>query len=91
MMPSTRPAIRTGAPRRRLYAARAGDTGVRAYVMGHSWIAIEFVDVRRYLYDGARPGAWHVRNMLRLARQGEGLTTYINQHVRENYAARLDP
>jgi hypothetical protein len=79
------------APKRRLYAARAGDAGVRAYVAGHSWIAIEFVDGRRYLYDATRPGLGHVRTMVKLAQQGMGLTTYINQHVRENYAARLDP
>ena len=27
--------------------------------------------------------------MTRLARQGKGLSTYINQHVREHYAAKL--
>lgn len=84
------PARRAGAPTRRSYAGRAGDTGVRAYVTGDSWMAIEFVDGRRYLYDAMRPGLGHVRNMIRLARQGVGLTTYINQHVRDNYATRLD-
>ncbi len=27
--------------------------------------------------------------MIRLARRGKGLTTYVNQHVRENYATKV--
>jgi hypothetical protein len=43
----------------------------------------------RYSYDATKPGTKHVDAMKRLALAGEGLTTYVNQHVRENYAAKL--
>lgn len=53
-------------------------------------IILEFADrKRRYLYNADRPGPQHVAAMRRLALAGDGLTTYVNQHVRENYAAKL--
>lgn len=73
------------------YEGLAGHSGIRSYAMGRDRIVIEFQDGRCYLYNSTRPGSRHVRNMIRLARKGIGLTTYINQHVRENYAERLQP
>jgi hypothetical protein len=70
------------------YAGR-GDSGIAAYEIGPGWIKIRFTDGGTYLYDDSAPGAVHVREMQRLAQSGEGLNTYINKHVRENYAARL--
>lgn len=49
----------------------------------------EIARKHRYLYNADRPGPEHVAAMRRLALSGDGLTTYVNQHVRENYAARL--
>jgi hypothetical protein len=34
------------------------------------------------------PGAYDVENMKELAEAGQGLGTYINQHVRKNYAQK---
>ena len=73
----------------RHYAALSGNAGVRAFEVLDRAIIIEFNDGRRYLYDATRPGPHHVRETIRLAHAGIGLTTYINQHVRENYAERL--
>lgn len=42
------------------------------------------------LYDGRHPGTVHVLEMQRLADGGQGLNTYINQYVRDDYAERLD-
>lgn len=72
------------------YAGLAGDTGIRSYALVPGGILLTFTDGRRYRYDATRPGARDVRNMVRLARKGIGLTTYINRYVRERYAARLD-
>ena len=53
-------------------------------------IILEFADHRyRYVYDEISPGAVHVRAMIQLAMRGKGLTTYVNQRVRENYAAKV--
>ena len=72
------------------YAALSGNAGVRAFEARDGRIIIEFNDGSCYLYNAVRPGAQHVRRMTQLARSGWGLTTYINQYVRENYAERLD-
>ena len=71
------------------YKALSGDAGVHAFRIVHEGIIVEFQDGRRYLYNAKRPGGKHVTEMIKLAHKGEGLTTYINQHVRENYAAQL--
>lgn len=71
------------------YANRSGGSGVVAYAMGPRGIAVEFVDGAIYVYDVDRPGAWHVAQMKRLARAGRGLSTYISQQVRDNFARRL--
>jgi len=72
------------------YAALSGMAGVRAFEVRDKAILIEFNDGSCYLYDALRPGLHHVKEMIRLAHAGIGLTTYINQHVRDNYAGRLD-
>ena len=76
------------------YKARNPSAGVLNYELiddhlGEA-ILLEFADHKfRYLYNADRPGPEHVAAMRRLARLGDGLTTYVNQHVRDNYAAKL--
>jgi hypothetical protein len=64
-------------------------SGVVAYEVGGDYIKAEFQDGRIYLYDYDKPGKVHVDNMIRLARKESGLTSYINQHVRENFHKKL--
>ena len=53
-------------------------------------IILEFrSSLHRYLYNADSPGPIHVRAMIRLAQAGAGLTTYVNQHVHEKYAAKV--
>lgn len=66
------------------------DSGVAAYEIGPGSIAVRFHRGGTYLYDGRAPGAAHVAEMQRRARAGAGLNTYINQHVRGHFAAKLD-
>ena len=68
--------------------ARSGVTG---FVLHPSAIDVEFRDGRRPRYDSLIPGPVHVAAMKCLAMAGEGLATYINQHVRERFAVRLRP
>ena len=72
------------------YRAGEDDSGIVAYACGPDWIDIRFRHGGTYRYDDRHPGALHVMEMQRLAEAGDGLNTYINQHVRDDYAARLD-
>lgn len=72
------------------YADRSGKGGILGYEILENGIILEFkAGKSRYLYSYKHPGKKHVEEMKRLAREGEGLTTYVNQHVRENYEKRL--
>ena len=74
---------------RRPYSNLGGHSGVRYFAAGLSFIRIWFKDGDGYEYDYNEPGAEHVETMKLLAEQGRGLATYINRHVRANYARKL--
>ena len=72
------------------YDSPDSNTGVLTYELLSDAIILEFKHSPfRYLYNADAPGLTHVRAMVRLAQQGKGLSTYVNQHVREHFAARL--
>jgi hypothetical protein len=64
-------------------------SGVSAFEIHETKIILEFRDGGGYLYDYKVPGKKHVEQMKKLALQGKGLATYVNQHVREHYKAKL--
>ena len=70
------------------YRGAQGDTGVRAYHLLDDAIEIEFKDGGVYRYSAKRPGPELVAEMRRLAMLGKGLSTFINQHVRD-YQCRV--
>ena len=61
------------------------ETGVVAYYIDDDSITVQFQDGSFYLYDEDKPGRYHIKKMKALAEAGTGLSTYISQHVRENY------
>jgi len=61
------------------------DTGVIAYRIGDDHIAVQFRDGSLYLYTYLSAGKNAVDEMKMLAVKGVGLTTYINQHVKDKY------
>jgi len=67
------------------YSGDEHDTGVAAYNLDADSITVLFKEGWYYLYDAKKPGIGHVKKMKELAKQGSGLSTYISQHVRENY------
>ena len=72
------------------YKSQNPNAGITSYEVLDDAIILEFRDGKfRYLYNATKPGPKHVDAMKTLALAGKGLTTYINQHVRENYAAKL--
>jgi len=76
-------------PHRRRYRDISGHSGVAYYEPGATFIRIWFKSGEGYEYNEAHPGARHVAAMKQLAAEGQGLTTYINQHVRDDYAEKF--
>jgi hypothetical protein len=72
------------------YRNLSGDSGVTHYEAGPDFIVIRFRKGDRYLYNHEKPGREAVETMKRLAVAGRGLSTFISQHVREDYAEKLD-
>jgi hypothetical protein len=71
------------------YKNLAGNSGVARFEIGTDFITVMFQDGKTYLYTYASAGEEHIETMKHLALGGIGLCTYINQHVREAYEARL--
>lgn len=71
------------------YKNLKGDSGVTHYELRPGSIALRFRNGDTYLYDRRRPGQHHVTRMQTLARNGQGLSTYVSRYVRDNYAAKL--
>ena len=68
------------------YRNLAGDSGVVAYAITPSSISVKFVGADSiYEYSHASAGKAHVEEMKRLAQAGRGLSTYISQHVADDY------
>lgn len=65
------------------------DTGVVAYEIVDDGIVVQFRDGRLYLYTIKSAGKLAIKQMKLLAKKGEGLTTYINQHVKERYERKI--
>jgi macrodomain Ter protein organizer (MatP/YcbG family) len=64
-------------------------TGVIAYQNGLNHIAVQFKDGTVYLYTNKSAGQDSINQMKKLAKAGVGLTTYINQHVKDRYEAKI--
>ncbi|MAL98203.1 MAG: hypothetical protein CL583_07095 [Alteromonadaceae bacterium] len=71
------------------YAGAGRGSGIVAYKLGRGFIDVQFEDGTVYRYDDGHPGAAAVEAMGKLAQAGAHLNTYINKHVRDNFAAQL--
>lgn len=71
------------------YPNHSGKAGVRAYHSAFNYIDVEFADGSIYRYNYNVTGKSEVEGMKQLAEAGEGLTTFINQYVRDRYAMKL--
>jgi len=72
------------------YKNHGGESGIVAYDIDAGQIIVEFRDGKRYLYTEDSAGAANVAEMQALARAGHGLASFINQHVRDHYAKRIN-
>lgn len=68
------------------YADTDRDSGVSHYEIGETSITVWFKGgAKPYRYSYGRAGIQHVEQMKRLARAGDGLNEYINDHVKKSY------
>jgi hypothetical protein len=73
------------------YLNLSGDSSVAAYELSPGAIVVQFTNgsTRNYRYTAASTGgAHHIDAMHRLASQGRGLGSYIQQHVRDGYESK---
>jgi len=65
------------------------NSGVIAYEIGDDYIIAQFQDGSAYLYNYKCAGKGNIEKMKTLAVAGEGLTTFINQVVKDRYAKKV--
>ena len=71
------------------YKSSTPNTGVLNYEIAGPTLILEFKNPKhRYVYGPLAPGPRHVARMIRLARAGKGLSTYIAKYVHA-YQAKL--
>lgn len=65
------------------YKDLPGGAGIVAFKISERSITLRFRDGGEYEYDYTIPGKKHVEQMKILAEKGKGLTTYVNQNIRQ--------
>lgn len=71
------------------YRNLSGDSAVTAYELMAEGIKVEFRGGAVYLYTNVSAGQPSIEQMKNAAIAGRGLATYISQHVKSRYAARI--
>lgn len=70
------------------YKNLSGSSGVVEYEIGPDFIRVQFSDRAVYLYNYAITGSHNIEHMKQLARNGQGLNSFINTTVRKAYARK---
>lgn len=71
------------------YKNLGGDSGIDSYNVGADRIIITFTTGASYEYTYHSAGVDHIENMKSLAKQGQGLNSYINKYVKKRYSRKL--
>lgn len=70
------------------YLNRNGNSGVLAYEIGIDFIRIKFIDGTIYRYTARSTGRNNLGQMIALAKSGRGLSTFISQFIKSNFAEK---
>lgn len=70
------------------YMNLAGNSGIVAYACGEGFIKVQFDDGTIYRYTDASAGRHNIEQMKMLALAGQGLSTFISQHVQTAYESK---
>ncbi len=73
-----------------IYKDLSGNSGITGYKIVPKGIILQFKHKELYLYDNSKPGKHHIEHMKILAEKGKGLTTYVNQNIKDNYKQKLN-
>lgn len=71
------------------YRNLSGASGVRAYEINQTQIAVQFTTGWVYVYDYVSTGANNVEYMKTLAINGKGLNNFIKTRVNKNFARKF--
>lgn len=71
------------------YKNLGGDSGIDSYNVGLDRIIITFNTGASYEYTYHSAGVDHIENMKSLAKQGQGLNSYIYKYVKKRYSRKL--
>ena len=72
----------------RKYANRGGNSGVATYESQRGILTVGFLDGSYYEYTNSSAGRYAMSRMRVLAQSGQGLNSYINRSVGQDYAAK---
>jgi hypothetical protein len=68
------------------YNNLSGKSDVSHFEIAEDEIRVKFkTNSRHFVYNSQKPGKVHVDKMILLAEAGQGLGTYIAQHVKKRY------
>jgi hypothetical protein len=70
------------------YKNCSGKSGVTFFEIGEDFIDIKFKDDFIYQYNKLKPGKQKIEIMKRLAKKGEGLSTFISQQIGNDYFSK---
>lgn len=70
------------------YENLSGNSGVTAYEIGDDWIKVQFRYGWIYLYTVESAGSTNIEEMKPLAQSGQGLSGFISQNVKSDYAEK---
>ena len=70
------------------YPDKGGDSGVRSTKRSQGQVAVRFKDGSTYTYTTQSAGQPAINNMRRQIKNGQGLNSYINRKVDQNYATK---
>jgi hypothetical protein len=74
----------------RRYKNLGGESGVVAYDIDAGQIIVQFKNGDRYLYTEDSAGAANIAQMQALAQAGQGLSSFISQHVHDRYERKVN-
>lgn len=67
------------------YPNKGGNSGVIGYSIGEDYIEVQFSSGHPYRYSYTSAGVEKVEQMKKLAKEGEGLNSYINRYARNDF------
>lgn len=82
----TKKALANFAKRAQTYANTGNNSGVVLYLIERNSITVQFGDGSIYVYTIGSVGEVALETMKELAREGQGLNSFINRNVRQDFA-----